>query len=85
MSAGRERTRGRGFNGLEAIIAAEPNEIVPLHRTEALRRSSRDVVLDRVIAGVGHNDIYDRNEFNEAMREGLSFVEERNGAGANEP
>lgn len=63
-----------------AIIAAERDRIVPQHRTEALRRSSGDVVLDRVITGVGHNDIYDNNKFIEAMREALALIEDQNGA-----
>jgi uncharacterized protein len=63
-----------------AIISAERDEIVPPRRTEALRRASTDLVMDRVIAGVGHNDIYDSEEFVEAMREALSLIEDRNGS-----
>jgi uncharacterized protein len=59
-----------------AIIAAEQDAIVPRRRTEALRRTSGDVVLDRTIAGVGHNDIYDSKAFIEAMRDALSAIEE---------
>jgi uncharacterized protein len=60
-----------------AIIAAERDEIVPARRTEALRRSSRDLVLDRIIPGVGHNDIYNSRDFVEAMREALSLIEDQ--------
>ncbi len=60
-----------------AIIAAERDEVVPARRTEALRRSSRDLVLDRILPGVGHNDIYDSGGFVEAMREALSLVEDQ--------
>jgi uncharacterized protein len=60
-----------------AIIAAERDEIVPARRTEALRRSSRDLVLDRIIPGVGHNDIYNSRDFVEAMREALSRIEDQ--------
>jgi uncharacterized protein len=58
-----------------AIIAAELDNVVPPRRTEALRRSTTDLVLDRVIPGVGHNDIYDSEDFIETMREALSRIE----------
>lgn len=62
-----------------AIIAAEEDEIVPPRRTEPLRRASENTVLDRVIPGVGHNDIYDSDAFTEAMREALSLIEAQAG------
>jgi hypothetical protein len=62
-----------------AIITAEGDEIVPARRTEALRRSASDLVLDRVIPGVGHNDIYNSEGFVEAMGEALSLIENRYG------
>lgn len=51
-----------------AIIAAERDEIVPSARTDALRSQVQKPVLDRIIAGAGHNDIYARSDFHEAMR-----------------
>ncbi len=60
-----------------AIIAAAEDEIVPPRRTAALRGASDRLVLDRVIAGVGHNDIYDSEEFTGAMREALLLIEEQ--------
>jgi len=63
-----------------AIIAAEEDQIVPPRRTEALRRTSANTVLDRVIPGVGHNDIYDSDAFTEAMREALSLIEAQAGS-----
>ena len=60
-----------------AIIAAERDEIVPPRRTEALRRASADLVLDRVIPGVGHNDIHASRDYVAAMREALSLIEGR--------
>lgn len=60
-----------------AIIAAERDQIVPARRTEALRRASGDPVLDRVIPGVGHNDIYDSKGFVEAMRTALRTIEDQ--------
>jgi pimeloyl-ACP methyl ester carboxylesterase len=58
-----------------AIIAAGRDEIVPAPRTEGLRRAAERVVLDRVIPGVGHNDIYDSGAFAAAMREALARIE----------
>jgi pimeloyl-ACP methyl ester carboxylesterase len=52
-----------------AIIAAERDEIVPAERTEALRRHVPNLVFDRTIAGAGHNDIYGRSDFHDAIRE----------------
>jgi pimeloyl-ACP methyl ester carboxylesterase len=57
-----------------AIVAAERDEIVPLERTDALRQRVRNLVFDRTIAGAGHNDIYARSDFQDAMREALSRI-----------
>ena len=57
-----------------AIIAAERDEIVPASRTEALRRQVPNLVFDRTIGGAGHNDIYARSDFHQAMREALETV-----------
>lgn len=54
-----------------AIIAAEHDQIVARERTEALRHVVRHLVYDRTISGAGHNDIYARSDFHDAMREGL--------------
>jgi hypothetical protein len=62
-----------------AIITAERDDIVPRRRAEALRRAAPDLVLDRVIPGVGHNDIYNSRHFVEAMREALSLMEHEDG------
>ena len=57
-----------------AIVAGERDEIVPSERTDALRKRAPNVVFDRTIARAGHNDIYARSDFQEAMREGLKRV-----------
>ena len=57
-----------------AIIAAQHDEIVPANRTDALRRAISNLVFDRTIPRAGHNDIYARSDFQEAMREALSAV-----------
>jgi pimeloyl-ACP methyl ester carboxylesterase len=53
------------------IIAAEHDSIVPRERTEALREVIPNLVYDRTIGGAGHNDIYARSDFHEAMHEAL--------------
>ena len=55
-----------------AIIAAERDQIVPAERTAALRKIIPNLVYDRTITGAGHNDIYARSDFHEAMREALA-------------
>jgi len=58
-----------------AIVAAERDQVVPPARTAVLRRAvSGRLVFDRTIARAGHNDIYDRPEFREAMHEALDRV-----------
>jgi len=56
-----------------AIIAAGKDEIVAPERTEALRARVKKV-FDRTIVGAGHNDIYARSDFQEAMREALAAI-----------
>ena len=57
-----------------AIVAAERDELVPAERTDALRRVVPELVLDKTIARAGHNDIYARSDFHEAMRAALKAV-----------
>ena len=57
-----------------AIVAAERDEIVPAERTAVLRTKISNVMFDRTIDNAGHNDIYARSEFQEAMREALAAV-----------
>ena len=54
-----------------AIIAAQRDEIVPPERTAGLRSHVRKLVFDRTITGAGHNDIYARSDFQEAMHEAI--------------
>jgi pimeloyl-ACP methyl ester carboxylesterase len=54
-----------------AIVSAERDEIVPRERTEALRTVVGRLVFDRTIERAGHNDIYARSDFHEAMHEAL--------------
>jgi len=57
-----------------AIVAAERDEIVPAERTAALRLHIANLVFDRTIRGAGHNDIYARSDFQDAMREALASI-----------
>ncbi len=57
-----------------AIIAAANDDIIVPERTHALRARISDLAFDVTIAGAGHNDIYTRSEFHEAMREALDAL-----------
>ena len=52
-----------------AIIAAQHDEVVPRARTDALREKVQKLVFDRTVPRAGHNDIYARSDFHEAIRE----------------
>ena len=55
-----------------AIVAAQRDEIVPSERTDALRKVVPNLVFDRTVPRCGHNDIYTRSDFQDAMREALA-------------
>lgn len=57
-----------------AVIAAERDTIVPPRRTEAVRRAISTLVLDRTVADAGHNDLYERAEFQAAMVEAIERI-----------
>lgn len=57
-----------------AIIAGERDEIVLPARTAVLRSQASNLVFDRTISGAGHNDIYQRDDFQQAMRQALQSV-----------
>jgi pimeloyl-ACP methyl ester carboxylesterase len=54
-----------------AIIAAQNDELVPTQRTDALRKVVGNLVFDRTIGRAGHNDIYARSDFHDAMHEAV--------------
>jgi len=60
-----------------AILAGGADPLVPKPRTDALRRAARTLVYDRTIARAGHNDIYARSDFHQALREALAAVTAR--------
>lgn len=57
-----------------ALIAAERDEIIRPIRTAALRPQVANLIYDRTIKGAGHNDIYGRTSFEEAMREAYFLI-----------
>jgi pimeloyl-ACP methyl ester carboxylesterase len=57
-----------------AIVAAAHDEIVPSARTDALRGRLPHLVFDQTIERAGHNDIYSRLEFQEAMRQAFATL-----------
>ena len=59
-----------------AILAGEHDSLIMPARTEGLRRQVPNLVYDRTIAGAGHNDIYARTDFKQAMREALAKLTE---------
>ena len=62
-----------------ALIAAKRDEIVPAERTAALREEVGNLIYDRTIPRCGHNDIYAKSDFHEAMREALALIMQRPG------
>lgn len=60
-----------------AIVAGERDEIVATERTDALRKQVSNLAFDRTIEHAGHNDIYARSDFQEAMRDALEAVTAR--------
>jgi dienelactone hydrolase len=57
-----------------AIIAAGNDTLIPKRRTDALRGRVRNLIFDRTIEGVDHNNIYQASALHEAMREALSAI-----------
>lgn len=57
-----------------AILAADHDELVPTSRTDALRQSVGNLVFDRTLRNAGHNSIYARSDFQEAMRRARSTL-----------
>lgn len=57
-----------------AIVAAANDDIIVPERTAALRARIGDLAFDRTIARSGHNDIYARSDFQDAMREALDAL-----------
>ena len=54
-----------------ALIAGEYDTLIRPARTQALRGKAPNLVFDSTIVGAGHNDIYQRPEFQQAMRDAV--------------
>ena len=61
----------KGTDTPTAIIAAGRDTIIPPARADALREAVPNLVFDRTIPEAGHNDLYDRPAFRQAMVEAL--------------
>lgn len=57
-----------------AILAAERDGIIPAARTNALRKRVANLVYDRSFAGAGHNDVYQRSDFQTSLAEAVAAV-----------
>jgi pimeloyl-ACP methyl ester carboxylesterase len=57
-----------------AILAAEHDTIIQPRRTAALRKAVPNLVYHRTVPGAGHNDLYDRRDFRQAMTEAFGAM-----------
>lgn len=64
----------RGLATPVAIIAAGADSIIRPPRTAGLREAAAHLVLDRVIPGADHNDLFNRPDFIAAMQESLRLI-----------
>lgn len=64
----------RGCDIPVAILAAGQDEIVLPRRTAALRQEIPNLVFDRTIERAGHNDLYQKSDFQAAMREAVDAL-----------
>ena len=64
----------RGSPVPTALIVAERDTIVPARRSTALRQAVANLVFEAAV-DAGHNDLYGRPAFAEAMRETLARIE----------
>lgn len=64
----------RGSRVPVALLAGERDDLILPARTEALRQAVRTLAYNHVVAGAGHNDIYQREDFRTAMHEALAAV-----------
>jgi pimeloyl-ACP methyl ester carboxylesterase len=65
----------RGLDVPTAVIAAEHDEIIPRERSSMMRGAAQRLVYSRTIKDAGHNDIYENQDFANAMREALAAIE----------
>ncbi len=58
-----------------AVIAAQLDTIIPPQRTQIVRRVIPNLVVDVTVAGAGHNDLYGKVEFREAMVRAMNEIQ----------
>jgi uncharacterized protein len=63
----------RGAATPTALIVASQDTVVPARRSAPFRAVVPNLVLDRTIAA-GHNDLYDRPDFADALRDSLAAI-----------
>jgi pimeloyl-ACP methyl ester carboxylesterase len=63
-----------------AVITAEHDTIVPVGRSEPVHKATSHLVYRTTVSGAGHNDLYDRSEFAEAMRTAIGRILANEGA-----
>lgn len=64
----------RGSDTPTALIVAAQDTIVPARRSTALREAAPKLVFDRTIVDAGHNDVYDRPTFAQAMHDAYGRI-----------
>ncbi|RDI61128.1 alpha/beta hydrolase [Microvirga subterranea] len=64
----------RGSGTPTALIVAGRDTVVPERRSTALREAVPKLVFDRTIADAGHNDLYDRPAFAQAMHDAYGRI-----------
>jgi hypothetical protein len=57
-----------------AIIAAQDDQLIVRARTDGLLKAVRSLSYNRTIGRAGHNDIYHKSEFQDAMREAFRIL-----------
>jgi len=57
-----------------AILSGQDDTLILPARTEALRQAAPNLAYVRVVAGAGHNDIYQRENFRAGMHEALATL-----------
>jgi len=57
-----------------AILSGQSDTLILPARTEALRQAAANLAYSHIVAGAGHNDIYQREDFRTAMHDALAIL-----------
>ena len=63
-----------------ALIVAERDSIIPKQRTAPLRKAARNLVMDQIIPGAGHNDVYANPDFTRSMHHAMELLKDQDKA-----